>query len=75
MVYKLYNLTSEEIVVVEGEKVKLDQIGIWSEIRLEIIKKYASAYASIMSKQSWCQGYVYIYAFAGAGKHISRQTV
>jgi three-Cys-motif partner protein len=54
--------------------VKLDKIGIWSEIKLEIIKKYASAYTSIMSKQNWCKGYVYIDAFAGAGKHISRKT-
>jgi three-Cys-motif partner protein len=53
---------------------KLDQIGFWSEIKLEIIKKYANAYTSIMSKQDWCKGYAYIDAFAGAGKHISRKT-
>jgi three-Cys-motif partner protein len=53
---------------------KLDQIGFWSEIKLEIIKKYAGAYTSIMKKQAWCKGYVYIDAFAGAGKHISRKT-
>jgi len=35
---------------------KLDQIGFWSEIKLEIIKKYANAYTSIMSKQDWCKG-------------------
>ena len=53
---------------------KLDKIGFWSEIKLEIIKEYANAYTSIMSKQSWCKGYVYIDAFAGAGTHISRRT-
>ncbi|MDP2167918.1 MAG: three-Cys-motif partner protein TcmP [Thermodesulfovibrionales bacterium] len=53
---------------------KLDQVGIWSEIKLEIIKEYASAYTKIMSSQSWCKGYVYIDAFAGAGKHISKQS-
>lgn len=53
---------------------KIDQIGFWSEIKLEIIKKYANAYTSIMNKQSWCKGFVYIDAFAGAGKHISRKT-
>lgn len=53
---------------------KLDQIGFWSEIKLEIIKKYAGAYTSIMKNQLWCKGYVYIDAFAGAGKHISRKT-
>ena len=29
---------------------KLEQIGFWSEIKLEIIKKYTSAYTSIMSR-------------------------
>lgn len=29
---------------------KIDKIGSWSEIKLEIIKKYAGAYTSIMSK-------------------------
>lgn len=53
---------------------KLDQIGIWSEIKLEIIKDYASAYTKIMDKQDWCKGYVYIDAFAGAGKHVSKKT-
>ncbi|NOZ69042.1 MAG: three-Cys-motif partner protein TcmP [Deferribacteres bacterium] len=53
---------------------KLDHIGIWSEIKLEIIKDYASAYTKIMNNQTWCKGYVYIDAFAGAGKHISKTT-
>lgn len=51
---------------------KLDQIGIWSEIKLEIIKKYATAYTTVLSKQMWCKGYAYIDAFAGAGIHISK---
>lgn len=53
---------------------KLDKIGFWSEIKLEILKKYANAYTNIMKNQQWCKEYVYIDAFAGAGKHISRQT-
>jgi len=53
---------------------KLDEIGEWSEIKLEIIKKYASAFTTIMKNQSWCRGYVYIDAFAGAGIHISKRT-
>ena len=36
-----------------GEGMKLDQIGFWSEIKLEIIKKYDSAYTSIISRQDW----------------------
>lgn len=51
---------------------KLDQIGFWSEIKLEIIKKYATAYTTVLSKQPWCKGYAYIDAFAGAGLHISK---
>jgi three-Cys-motif partner protein len=52
---------------------KLDEIGEWSEIKLEIIRKYASAFTTIMKNQKWCKGYVYIDAFAGAGVHISRK--
>ena len=47
---------------------KLDQIGYWSEIKLEIIKKYAGVYTSIMSKQDWCKGCGYIDAFANKGE-------
>ncbi|MES0337189.1 MAG: three-Cys-motif partner protein TcmP [Candidatus Magnetobacterium sp. LHC-1] len=54
--------------------VRLDEIGFWSEIKLDIIKKYASAYTVIMNKQDWCRGFVYIDAFAGAGKHIRKRT-
>jgi three-Cys-motif partner protein len=53
---------------------KLDKIGIWSEIKLDIIKEYASAFTTIMRRQDWCKGYAYIDAFAGAGAHIRRKT-
>lgn len=53
---------------------KLDKIGVWSEIKLEIIKDYANAYTRIMKGQPWCKGYAYIDAFAGAGIHISKTT-
>ncbi len=53
---------------------KLDEIGIWSEIKLDIIKEYANVFTTIMKSQEWCKGYVYIDAFAGPGVHISRQT-
>ncbi len=53
---------------------KLDAIGIWSEIKLDIIKEYANAFTTIMKSQEWCKGYVYIDAFAGAGVHIRRKT-
>ncbi|MBI4064317.1 MAG: three-Cys-motif partner protein TcmP [Elusimicrobia bacterium] len=58
---------------------KFDEIGEWSEIKLEIIKEYACAYSTIMAAQKkkpflknlTC---AYIDAFAGAGKHLSRTT-
>jgi len=53
---------------------KLDEIGIWTEVKLDIIKKYASAFTTIMKNKEWCKGYVYIDAFAGPGVHISRRT-
>ena len=53
---------------------KLDKIGLWSEIKLEIIREYANAFTRIMKNQAWCRGYAYIDAFAGAGMHISRKT-
>jgi len=54
-------------------KIKLDEIGYWSEIKLEIVKKYASAYSTIMSRQQFIKGY-YIDGFAGAGVHLSKST-
>lgn len=53
---------------------KYDEIGEWSEIKLQIIKEYASKYTTILSKQEWCRGYAYIDAFAGAGWHIRKAT-
>lgn len=51
---------------------RLDEIGYWSEIKLDIVKKYAKAYSTIMSNQSFNKGHLYIDAFAGAGTHISK---
>jgi three-Cys-motif partner protein len=55
--------------------IKFDEIGYWSEIKLEIIEKYAIEYSKILSKQvNPPFHYVYIDAFAGSGTHISRTT-
>ncbi|MBN2128842.1 MAG: three-Cys-motif partner protein TcmP [Sedimentisphaerales bacterium] len=51
-----------------------DEIGYWSEIKLDIVRKYAAAYSKIMSRQGFVRGYYYIDAFAGAGIHLSRRT-
>ena len=50
-----------------------DEIGYWSEIKLEIIRQYASAYSTIMAKHSDLS-HIYIDAFAGPGIHRSRAT-
>src|SRR4051812_47043473 len=50
-----------------------DEIGPWSEIKLDIIRKYASAYARILSRQRGFS-FFYVDAFAGAGRHVSRMT-
>jgi len=54
--------------------IKFDEIGYWSELKLEIIQKYAKAYSAIMNKQAPIKSYYYIDAFSGAGVHISKNT-
>lgn len=55
-------------------KVKLDIIGQWSQVKLEIIEKYAAAYSKVMRKQPSILKYIYIDAFAGPGIHVSKST-
>lgn len=55
------------------QKLKLDEVGYWSEIKLDIIRDYAQAYSRILSAQASLH-HVYIDGFAGAGKHISKQS-
>jgi three-Cys-motif partner protein len=54
--------------------VRLDEIGYWSEIKLDIVRKYAQAYATVLANDHRIRGYIYIDAFAGAGMHISKRT-
>lgn len=54
---------------------EIDDIGPWSEVKLEIIKNYAAAYSQILStRRNPNFSHVYIDAFAGSGIHRSRQT-
>jgi len=55
-------------------KIKLDEIGYWSEVKLDIIKEYAKAYSTILNAQHMIQRHLYIDGFAGAGVHISKRT-
>jgi three-Cys-motif partner protein len=51
-----------------------DEIGYWSEVKLEIIGKYASAYSKILNAQKAIQKHLYVDGFSGAGKHVSKRT-
>lgn len=54
---------------------KFDEIGYWSELKLEIIKEYAQAYSTILAAQQKPRlAHVYIDGFCGAGEHISKTT-
>ncbi len=54
---------------------RYDEIGYWSEIKLEIIQKYAVAYSKILSARKNPPLYhVYIDAFAGPGQAISKSS-
>ena len=51
-----------------------DEIGYWTELKLDIIRKYAAAYSAILSRQSRIRSHLYIDAFAGSGRHLSKRT-
>lgn len=54
---------------------QFDRIGYWSEVKLEILKKYATAYSTILtSRKNPSLFHVYIDAFAGAGIHLAKAT-
>ena len=48
-----------------------DEIGYWSEVKLDITREYAKAYSTILTGKFY---HLYIDAFAGAGVHLSRRT-
>jgi three-Cys-motif partner protein len=56
----------------KNSDLELDEIGCWSEVKLDILRDYAPAYTTIMSKQSLIKGYYYIDGFAGYGIHKSK---
>jgi three-Cys-motif partner protein len=51
---------------------EFDEIGYWSEIKLDIVREYATAYSRILTAKNL--PHVYVDAFAGAGQHVSKQT-
>lgn len=58
--------------------VDYDEIGIWSEVKLAIIREYASAYSTILDAQRRQKipslKWLYIDAYAGPGLHLSKAT-
>lgn len=58
--------------------VEYDEIGIWSEVKLAIIREYASAYAKILDRRRREKipslRWLYIDAYAGPGMHVSKTT-
>ena len=56
--------------------IEYDEIGIWSEVKLAIIKEYASAYTTILDAQRRDKirslKWLYIDAYAGPGYHLSK---
>jgi three-Cys-motif partner protein len=54
---------------------KIDEIGPWSQVKLDILKRYAVEYSKILSHQKDPSFFhVYIDAFAGAGFHLVKNT-
>ena len=51
-----------------------DEIGRWSEIKLDIIEKYGAAYTKAFSQQGRSLKKFYIDGFSGAGVHLSKKT-
>lgn len=54
-----------------GDLLRFDEIGYWSEVKLEIVKKYAQAYSKILAKQPRLS-HAHIDGFAGSGVNLTR---
>lgn len=54
-----------------NKTMRQSEIGEWSEVKLDIVGKYASAYSRILDKQPFLKHY-YIDGFCGYGSHVSK---
>lgn len=66
-------LTDVGDLVVAERTPGYEAIGRWSEVKLDILKKYSGAYSKILAGQGRFT-HCYIDGFAGRGKHVSRET-
>ena len=54
---------------------KIDEIGPWTQVKLDILKRYAAEYSKILANQKNPSFFhVYIDAFAGTGFHLAKTT-
>jgi three-Cys-motif partner protein len=60
--------------VIASGNFRFDEIGRWSELKLEIVEKYGMAYTTAFSAKGKRLEKYYIDAFSGAGVHISKVT-
>jgi three-Cys-motif partner protein len=63
-------LVDDELVLDEA----FDRLGVWSQIKHEILGEYAHAYTTIVKKQRFIDKVLYIDAFAGTGYGVDRDT-
>ena len=49
------------------------KVGPWARDKLECLEKYLNAYTRILRRRDWCEGYLYVDAFAGAGRSEVRK--
>jgi three-Cys-motif partner protein len=43
-------------------------VGPWAREKLDALGKYVAAYTTVLKKQTWCAGTIFVDAFAGPGK-------
>jgi len=65
--------TSGHRVTTIAPPFNFDEIGYWSELKLEIVEKYGSAYTRAFTNQPGLKKF-YVDAFSGAGVHLSKRT-
>jgi len=58
---------------VTQDSFEFDEIGVWSEIKLEIVEEYGSAYTKAFKNWGNLEKY-YIDGFSGPGAHVSKTT-
>lgn len=52
--------------------IKFDEIGVWSELKLEIVEQYGAAYTQVLKNKNFKK--YYIDGFSGSGVNLSKKT-